>query len=112
MAETFTVRRDGRWRLHTPDGHPFLSIGVVHADDTNLRMEHNAKIFAQRYGGSRHRWIREGLVPELTSWGFNTIGWTSEYVSGTGLKDPWDEPYRDLTDAVTETNQRLVAEFR
>jgi hypothetical protein len=50
-----------------------------------LRFPHNVEIFENRYGSSRARWIREGLVPELTSWGFNTIGWTSEYVSGSGL---------------------------
>ncbi|HWO59969.1 MAG TPA: agarase [Umezawaea sp.] len=85
MAGAFTVHHADRWRLRTPDGLPFLSIGVVHADDTNLRMAHNADVFARRYGGSRRRWIAEGLVPDLTSWGFNTLGWTSEYVSGTGL---------------------------
>ncbi|WP_158168417.1 agarase [Mycolicibacterium smegmatis] len=75
----------GRWRFRGPDGDPFLSIGVVHADDTNLRYPHNMGIFTARYGASRRRWLREGLVPEMTSWGFNTLGWTSEYVSGSGL---------------------------
>lgn len=81
----FTVERRDRWSLRTPDGSPFLSVGVVHADDTNLRYPHNTGIYRTRYGGSRGRWLREGLVPEMTSWGFNTIGWTSEYVSGAGL---------------------------
>ncbi|MEU8235267.1 hypothetical protein AB0C12_37230 [Actinoplanes sp. NPDC048967] len=80
-----TVRHGDRWRLLTPDGRPFLSIGVVHADDTNLRYPHNAGIHRDRYGGSRRRWLHEGLVPELRAWGFNTIGWTAEYVSGSGL---------------------------
>jgi hypothetical protein len=81
----FTVEHRGRWRLRTPDGAPFLSVGVVHADDTNLRYPHNIDIHRERYGGSRRRWLHEGLVPEMTSWGFNTVGWTSEYVSGSGL---------------------------
>ncbi|MDA4891923.1 hypothetical protein PFZ55_34095 [Streptomyces sp. MS2A] len=81
----FAVSNDGRWRLRTPDGTPFLSVGVVHADDTNLRYPHNIDLFRSRYGGSRRRWLREGLVHDMTSWGFNTLGWTSEYVSGTGL---------------------------
>ncbi|GAA1841541.1 agarase [Pseudonocardia alni subsp. carboxydivorans] len=29
---------------------------------------------------------------------------------GWGLKDPWDEPYRDLTDAITEHNRRALAQ--
>ena len=28
---------------------------------------------------------------------------------GWGLKDPWDEPYRPLTDAITEHNRRAAA---
>ncbi|GHJ41002.1 hypothetical protein [Streptomyces sp. TS71-3] len=86
MSDTaFTVERSDRWLLRAPDGAPFLSIGVVHADDTNLRYPHNAGIHRARYGGSRRRWVRESLVPEMASWGFNTVGWTSEYVSGAGL---------------------------
>jgi hypothetical protein len=78
-------RTSGRWFLSTPTGEPLLSLGIVHADDTNLRYPHNYSIYLQRYGGQRSRWLREGLVPELLGYGFNTIGWTSEYVSGTGL---------------------------
>ncbi|MCZ0975277.1 hypothetical protein O1L55_36500 [Streptomyces albulus] len=81
----FTVDRRHRWRLRTPDGDPFLSVGIVHADDTNLRYPHNLAIYQSRYGGSRQRWLQEGLVRDLKDWGFNTLGWTSEYVSGTGL---------------------------
>ncbi len=80
----FAVARSDRWHFVSPDGASFLSIGVVHADDTNLRYRHNIGIFTARYGGSRQRWLSEGLVPEMTSWGFNTLGWTSEYVSGSG----------------------------
>ncbi|GAA3439782.1 agarase [Kutzneria kofuensis] len=72
-------------RLTSPDGRPFRSIGISHADDTNLRYPHNLEVWRSRYGGSRRRWLREGLVPDLRSWGFTTIGWTPEYVSGTGL---------------------------
>ncbi|MFI5783888.1 agarase [Nocardia sp. NPDC051570] len=85
MTSVFGLRRGERWWLTDPRGADFLSIGVVHADDTNLRFPHNAAIFAQRYGNSRERWIRDGLAADLRAWGFNTIGWTSEYVSGTGL---------------------------
>ncbi|MEU4932548.1 hypothetical protein AB0G54_39655 [Streptomyces yokosukanensis] len=81
----FSVDRRHRWRLRTPDGDPFLSVGIVHADDTNLRYPHNFAIYQSRYGASRRQWLREGLVPELRGWGFNTVGWTSEYVSGAGL---------------------------
>lgn len=85
MRSAFTLSSSGRWRFRTPEGEPFLSIGVVHADDTNLRHPYNAAVFAERYGSSRRRWVAEGLVPEMRSWGFNTLGWTSELVSGAGL---------------------------
>ncbi|MEU5565014.1 hypothetical protein [Micromonospora musae] len=83
--QAFTLEHRDDWRLRTPGGEPFRSIGIVHADDTNLRYPHNLDIYRARYGGSRRRWLREGLIPEMTSWGFNTVGWTSEYVSGNGL---------------------------
>ncbi|WP_411126569.1 hypothetical protein [Streptomyces sp. x-19] len=86
----FTLDASTRWRFVTPRGDPFLSIGVVHADDTNLRYPHNADLFAERYGSSRRRWLNEGLVPELSAWGFNTLGWTAEYVSGSGLSATHD----------------------
>lgn len=85
MTGRFALHRDHRWHLSTPEGDPFLSIGIVHADDTNLRYPHNAAVYERRYGGARSRWMREGLVRELREWGFNSIGWTSEYVSGDGL---------------------------
>lgn len=70
-----------RWWLVDPDGGAFISIGVNHTDDTNLKYAHNIDIWNARYQ-NRQRWIREGLVPDLKDWGFNTIGWVQEYVSG------------------------------
>lgn len=75
------TQADGQWSFVDPDGHPFISVGVNHADSTNLRYAHNEKIWNERYG-TQERWIREAVVPDLRSWGFNTIGWTQEYISG------------------------------
>ena len=44
----FTVEHRDRWLLRTPDGDPFLSVGVVHADDTNLRYPHNIAVHRAR----------------------------------------------------------------
>jgi hypothetical protein len=79
---SFRVERaDGRWWLVDPLGHAFISVGLNHADETNLKYPHNLEIWKRRYG-SRERWIREGVVRDLRDWSFNTIGWTAEYVSG------------------------------
>lgn len=75
---TFTVR-DGR--LLDPSGQPFLTLGVNHADETNLKYPRNVEVWQRRYG-SRDSWIADGVVPDLHDWGFNTLGWTQEYVSG------------------------------
>lgn len=32
----------------------------------------------EKYGGSTVRWIKESVVPNLKSWGFNTVGWVQE----------------------------------
>ncbi len=39
--------------------------------------------------------------------GWHWCSWLENPHRGFGLKDPWDEPYRELTDLVTETNHRL-----
>ena len=71
----------GRWWLVDPDGIGFLSIGVSHAEETNLKYPNNLDVWRRKYG-SREGWIRAGVVRDLEEWGFNTIGWTSEHVSG------------------------------
>ena len=74
-------RGENRWWLVDPDGNGFLTIGLNHADESNLKYSHNLEIWKKKYG-SREKWIREGLVKDLKNWGFNTIGWTGEYISG------------------------------
>lgn len=80
----FRVERasNGRWLFVDPDGGGFLTIGVAHADDSDLKYPHNLVIWNRKYGSSKERWIKEGLVKDLKSWGFNTIGWTQDYVGG------------------------------
>src|SRR3954471_2767727 len=68
-------------RLLDPDGNPFLTLGVNHADETNLKYLRNVDVWRRKYG-SRASWIRDGVVADLRTWGFNTLGWTQEYVSG------------------------------
>ena len=70
-----------RWWLVDPDGNGFITVGLNHADETNLKYPHNLEIWESRYG-SKEKWIRDGLVRDLKDWGFNTIGWTGEYISG------------------------------
>ena len=74
-------RTDERWWLVDPDGAAFISIGVNHADESNLKYPHNRDIWKEKYG-SRESWIRDGVVKDFREWGFNTIGWTQEYISG------------------------------
>jgi len=72
---------EGNWQMVDPTGKPFVSVGLNHADETNLKYPHNVDIWEKKYG-SRDAWIREGVVKDLREWGFNTIGWTQEYVTG------------------------------
>jgi len=68
----------GRWWFITPKGHPFLSIGVNHAD----YKEDDSDGFV----GFVVRYLRD--------WGFNTIGWSQELVGGR-----WADPESILRDA-------------
>ncbi len=67
-----------RWWLLTPDRRPFFSLGLNHIDPASLRYPENLHIWKEKYGGSTTRWIRESVVPNLKSWGFNTVGWVQE----------------------------------
>lgn len=79
----FRVEQDtaGRWSFISPSGKPFVSIGLNHADESNLKYGFNTPIWERKYG-SRTSWIQEGVVKDLKSFGFNTVGWTQDYVGG------------------------------
>jgi hypothetical protein len=99
----------GSWSFIDPKGKPFVSLGVNHIDDSDLRYPHNVALWDAKYG-SRQAWVK-GVVKDLESLNFNTIGWTSQYISGgwgealdwfgdpvdLGHSSPW--PDRDLLDA-------------
>ena len=116
----FTVARNaaGAWSFIDPDGNPFVSLGVNHMDDSDLRYPHNVDVWNERYG-SRQKW-EQGAVADLHSLNFNTIGWTCQYISGgwgealdwfgdpvdLGHSSPW--PDRDLLEA----NMPYVVQLR
>jgi hypothetical protein len=118
----FRVEGAGRkWRLVDPEGHPFFIIGINHVDAAALKYKENIHIWRGRYG-SRGRWIHEGVVKPLKSWGFNTIrplldepwfiGWHwCAYIENParsdGVKNPWDKPHQDFVEPVSEFNHRV-----
>ena len=71
---------NGSWSFIDPDGKPFISLALNHLDDTDLRYPHNVEVFERKYG-SRQAWTK-GVVRDLQDLNFNTIGWTSQYISG------------------------------
>ena len=83
----YVTQSDTRWWFITPDGHGFISMGVNHFDLAALKYADNVHIFRERYGFSDEEYIRKGIVAPLREWGFNTIGWTEDQVSGIWL-DP------------------------
>lgn len=75
----FTLgRRGDRWRLITPDGKPFFSMGINHIDPATLRYPENIDLWREKYNGSAIEWIKESVAPNLKEWGFNSIGWVQE----------------------------------
>ncbi|WP_432855095.1 agarase [Amycolatopsis sp. CA-161197] len=81
-----------RWWLITPGGHGFISVGLNHLEETDLQYPHNAEVYRERYG-TREKWLAEAALPDLREWGFNTLGWTQQWVTGRaeGRVD-WDVP--------------------
>jgi hypothetical protein len=101
-------RASDRWWLVDPDGNGFLTVGLNHIDESNLKYPHNADIWKKKYG-SREKWIREGVVKDLKDWGFNTIGWTQEYISGDwGVALDW---FGDPIDLGHSTHGWSAADF-
>jgi hypothetical protein len=77
----FTVAKFGdRWGFADPAGQPFISIGLNHIDDSDLRYPHNRDIFQKKYQ-NRENWIK-GVLKDLKYLNFNTLGWTQQYISG------------------------------
>jgi hypothetical protein len=93
-AGFFGLRRTaGRWGFVDAQGNPFFSLGLNHADETNLKYPENIDIWRRRYG-SRAVWIRDGVRRDFEAWGFNTIGWTQECVfAGEVDVNDWDTPF-------------------
>jgi hypothetical protein len=82
-TEFYSISQDGQqFKLEDPKGDPFLTIGLNHLDASNLRYSYNLRIWKEKYHSDSDYWIRNGVVKDLESWGFNTIGWTQECVGG------------------------------
>ena len=58
-----TERASDRWGLVDPDGAAFISVGLNHADETNLKYPHNWDVWRKKYG-SRESWIKDGVVKD------------------------------------------------
>ena len=43
--------------------------------------------------------------------GWNWCGYVENLARGVGIKDPYDEPYRDFTEPVARFNRRIRAEL-
>ena len=84
-------RKASGWTLVDPDGKPFFSLGLNHAEEADLKHPNNYKIWETKYG-SRSQWMTNGVVSDLNEYNFNTLGWTQQWVAGDYINDPWTEP--------------------
>ena len=74
-------QRNGRWWFITPEGTPFFSLGLNHIDPSPLCFTSNGDLWERKYGNSMERWLKESVAPDLRAWGFNSVGWTQEWVT-------------------------------
>ena len=65
--------------LVTPDGHPFVAIGVNHVGAISHHGEGEPDLFETKYGGRWDR-LREDLLEQYRNWGLNAIGDAPEEV--------------------------------
>lgn len=75
-------RRGARWWLIAPDGRPFWSIGLNHVDSATLRYAESGDVWRRAYGNSMEAWLSERVRADLLDWGFNTVGWVQDGVTG------------------------------
>ncbi len=103
-------RISGRDVLVTPEGHPFVLLGINHIGAIRQHGANEPDIFADKYGGDWSA-LREDLVRQYAEWGFNTtdnaavelrrgfpytvsinLAKTAKYYSPPGGKNPYDFP--------------------
>lgn len=78
-------KRDGRWWLIAPDGHPSLSKGVCHVRFEGDRIQGTSRspyqeAVSAKYGGI-DAW-RASTARRLLEWGFNSLGaWSDDRLS-------------------------------
>jgi len=76
----YKVAQDnGRWWIVTPEKEYTFSIGINHIDPAAIRFQHSNNIWESSYGNSMETWLSK-VKQDLTSWGFNCIGWEQEVV--------------------------------
>lgn len=73
--------RSGRWWFITPQDELFFSIALNHIDPSPLRYAQNGDLWDRKYENSMERWLKESVAPDLSAWGFNSVGWTQEVVT-------------------------------
>jgi len=73
-------KQQGRWRLLSPSGSPFFSLGLNHVDPAVLMHADGAGPWYRIYGNSMERWLN-AVGREIRAWGFNTMGWNQEVVA-------------------------------
>ena len=77
----FTVEKsNGRWWLHTPEGKLFWSVGINHVDPATLRYLDSNGVWDNNYKNRMSKWLK-AVKKDLTTWGFNTLGWNQEVVT-------------------------------
>ncbi|EXU92677.1 hypothetical protein P354_15225 [Streptomyces noursei PD-1] len=95
----------GRW--HERTNRPVLIADTGNWCPTVMSPERTGSARDQRERGAGYTASAEAFAARPWCLGWHWCGWLENPQRGFGLKDPWDEPYRDLTDQVTETNRHL-----
>jgi hypothetical protein len=100
----------GRDILVTPEGHPFILLGINHIGAISQHGKNEPDIFAEKYGSDWGE-LREDIVKQFAEWRFNstgiaatelrrglpytasiTLAKTAKYYSPPGGKNPYDFP--------------------
>ncbi len=76
----FRVEKDDRWWLVTPDGHPFISLGINHYHQGWWAQDYNRDHWFKQFGAKRvgdenwERGFQKMAIADMKRFGLNTFG--------------------------------------
>jgi len=98
-------------RCHDLTGKPVLIADTGNWCATEMNPQRASDIPDQAARAHHYARTLSALAARVWCLGWNWCGYVENLARGVGVKDPYDEPYRDFVEPVTEFNHRIRTEL-